>query len=624
MAVKTDMSKVYDRIEWKFIEQVLQRLGFHDKWTNWILQCVSTYSYSYLINETVLGSVKPHRGIRQGDTLSPYLFILCGQVLSGLCSKAERDGILQGIRVARGSPRVNHLLFADDTMFFCNASPESCSKLKSILLDYEKASGQKINSEKSSITFSSKTPEDKKTAAKTLLGIDKEGGTGLRDIQLFNQALLAKQAWRILTTPDCLLSRILLGKYCHKTSFLEAQTPAVCSHGWRSILHDIDLLKGNVGRVIGNGEDTKVWNDSWITLQENIKIYGPVPETGMDLRVSDLLTSEMKWNESRLKEFIPLVADRVKCIRPSETGATDTYIWQAAKSGIYSSKSGYFIASMGEANPGPADPNSFDWIKDIWRGGNFSPKMRMFLWLIVQNALPLGVNLQHRGINSEAVCKRCKDVETAMHTFFFCPFAQRVWELIPLHRRMSIATDRNFKDAIIKFRKAVCLPPSGVSGNIPPGFVGRCGLLATLIFEDQLSTPEETATRAIRSAQEWGLAQGLKDQIPKRAENQPNLNQHQPERNTIMVCKSDAAWDKGSNKAGLAWILTDASGICKHRGATTQDFVSRPLIAEALALRSGIISAAAMEISDLQMLYDNQRLLKPSTTTSRTQRSMVL
>ena len=143
-----------------------------------------------------------------------------------------------------------------------------------------------------------------------------------------------------------------------------------------------------------------------------------------------------------------------------------------------------FTASMGEANPGPADPNSFDWIKDIWRG-NFSPKMRMFLWSIVQNALPLGVNLQHRGINSEAVCKRCKDVETAMHTFFFCPFAQRVWELIPLHRRMSIATDRNFKDAIIKFRKDVCLPPSGVSGNILPWVCWALWIARnTLIFED--------------------------------------------------------------------------------------------------------------------------------------------
>ena len=232
-------------------------------------------------------------------------------------------------------------------------------------------------------------------------------------------------------------------------------------------MHGRDLLKGNVGKAIGNGEDTKVWNDSWLALQENIKIYGPIPESGIDLRISDLLTSEMKWNESRLQEFIPLVADRVKCIRPSKTGASDTFIWQASKSGKYSSKSGYFTVSMNDAIPEPSDHNGFDWIKDIWRG-SFSPKMQMFLWSIAQNALPLGVNLQHRGINSEAVCMRCKEVETAMHTFFFCPFAQRVWDLIPLQREFVIATDRSFKDAITRFRKAVCLPPSGITGNILP------------------------------------------------------------------------------------------------------------------------------------------------------------
>ena len=94
---------------------MLQRLGFHSKWVNLIMQCVSTVSYSYLINNSVHGLVNPKRGIRRGDPLSPYLFILYGQVLFGLCQKAERDGTFQGIKVARGSPRVNHLLFADDT-----------------------------------------------------------------------------------------------------------------------------------------------------------------------------------------------------------------------------------------------------------------------------------------------------------------------------------------------------------------------------------------------------------------------------------------------------------------------------------------------------------------------------
>ena len=142
------------------------------------MQCVPTVSYSYLINDTSQGLAKPQRGIRQGDPLSPYLFILCGEVLSGLCSKAEKDGSLPGIKVARGCPRINHLLFADDTMIFCQASEENCLKLNCILLQYEEASSQKINADKSSITFSSKTPPEKRFVVKGILKISKEGGSG--------------------------------------------------------------------------------------------------------------------------------------------------------------------------------------------------------------------------------------------------------------------------------------------------------------------------------------------------------------------------------------------------------------------------------------------------------------
>lgn len=178
MAVKTDMKKAYDRLEWSFITSVLSRLGFHSKFTNLILQCVSTVSYSYLVNGSAQGEVSPHRGIRQGDPLSPYLFILCGEVLSGLCRIAQENGSLPGIRVSRGSPKVNHLLFADDTMFFTKTSIKSCETLTSILRQYEEASGQTINTQKSSISFSSKTPEEIKSRVKQSLNISNEGGQG--------------------------------------------------------------------------------------------------------------------------------------------------------------------------------------------------------------------------------------------------------------------------------------------------------------------------------------------------------------------------------------------------------------------------------------------------------------
>lgn len=145
MTVKTDMSKAYDRLEWSFLRDVMTRFGFHPTWVHWIMECVSSVSYSYLINGSAKGCVKPSRGIRQGDSLSPYLFILCSEVLSGLCVKAQEQGMLQGIKVARNSPSLNHLLFADDTMFFCKSKPVSCRELVNILEKYEIASGQSIN-----------------------------------------------------------------------------------------------------------------------------------------------------------------------------------------------------------------------------------------------------------------------------------------------------------------------------------------------------------------------------------------------------------------------------------------------------------------------------------------------
>lgn len=160
MAVETDMSKACDRLEWDFIRIVLERLGFATIWIEWIMTCISSVSYSYLLDDSIHGNVKTSREIRQGDPLSPYIFIICGEVLSGLCRQAHSSGHMTGLRVATGSPRINHLLFADDTIFFLQTDVDSCAALSGILHKYETASRQMINTAKSSISFSSQTSQE--------------------------------------------------------------------------------------------------------------------------------------------------------------------------------------------------------------------------------------------------------------------------------------------------------------------------------------------------------------------------------------------------------------------------------------------------------------------------------
>lgn len=172
------------------------------------------------------------------------------------------------------------------------------------------------------------------------------------------------------------------------------------------------LLKENLGKSIGNGQTIRLWKDSWISLDRVLKPMGPIKEEALDLTVADLLTSELKWNKQRIEELLPNLSMQILCIKPSSTGAEDSFIWHQTSSGLYTTKSGYFAASMSLNQTSLARAEGeFSWIRDVW-AGKFSPKMKTFLWSILQKAISLGSNLQRRGVTSATGCVRCQEAET--------------------------------------------------------------------------------------------------------------------------------------------------------------------------------------------------------------------
>ena len=135
------------------------------------MECIKSVIYSVLVNGEPKGLIIPSRGIRQGDPLSPYLFLLCLEGLNGLIQHAVDGGQIEGFSLCRSSTKISHLFFADDSLLFCRARVEDVEAIQALLNLYEKALGQKINSAKTTMFFSKNVLDPTKETIKNLLGV---------------------------------------------------------------------------------------------------------------------------------------------------------------------------------------------------------------------------------------------------------------------------------------------------------------------------------------------------------------------------------------------------------------------------------------------------------------------
>lgn len=144
-AYKLDLAKAYDRVDWGFLKCLLEKLGFHHQWVQWIMTCVTTVRYTVHFNGTPLCPFTPTRGLRQGDPLSSYLFLLVADGLSVLIKHQERLGNIHGLCVCRRAPSVTHLLFADDSLLFFRANAAQAKTVRCLITTFKRCTDQLLS-----------------------------------------------------------------------------------------------------------------------------------------------------------------------------------------------------------------------------------------------------------------------------------------------------------------------------------------------------------------------------------------------------------------------------------------------------------------------------------------------
>ncbi|XP_074313724.1 uncharacterized protein LOC141648916 [Silene latifolia] len=542
MALKLDMAKAYDRVEWVFLEKVLLTMGFDGSWVGNVMRCVRTVSYDVLINGSPSATFVPTRGLRQGDPLSPYLFILCAEVLSSMIRRKVEEGVLHGIRVAPLSPVVSHLFFADDSIIFVKANETQARIVMELLSQYEIASGQLVSKEKTTVSFSKGTSVWRRDKVVSVLGVqavqeqgkylglptvighskqvlnkvvrDKlnnkmqgwrgklfsragretlikavaqsiptyamsvfklpanfcdelrsivsrfwwgsengkrkiswvsweamcrvkaRGGMGFRDFGNFNLALLAKQAWRLICNEESLMVGVLKGKYFPNCSFMEAVIGNNSSYTWRSICEAKKVMGLGIRRRVGDGKGTRVWLDPWIPGTSSRCVISPRGGFDLETKVAELMVvGEARWNREKVEAmFLPFEAERIMNIRLSELVQEDSWCWDGARDGEYSVKEGYrLLAAEEEEEEEQSDTSMASWIwKAIW-SAPVIPRIKVFMWQLCSDALPVRGNIATRIQNFDCFCPRCHaGEESCVHVFRDCGWNEEVWEMVGL------------------------------------------------------------------------------------------------------------------------------------------------------------------------------------------------
>lgn len=445
-----------------------------------------------------------------------------------------------------------------------------------------------------------------------------KGGLGFKDFACFNDALLAKQGWRLVKYPNSIVSRLLQAKYFPAKTFLEANLGRNPSFMWRSIWGARKLLNKGLRWKVGNGATVNV-RDRWLPKPTTFRLDFTNCQLDMDMKVRDLINWD---NRSWKRDFLVSRVteedlDFILAIPVSLLPREDTLVWHYTNHGIYSVKTGYQLAleekrsymQYGESS------NSGEAVWKIIWNLDIPPKVRLFLWRACREVLPVRANLVRRGLLVDPMCPVCGfQMENVLHSLTACPAAAVAWFMCPLGLHAEEVGGESFfhwfQSLCNKLnREQLCIVAMIAWGV----WNGR----NASIHGGGSTKPEDNVQFSLR----------LLGDFQRARENNANMGCGQSSASTrrwaapppgTLKINTDASVGK-SGFVGIGFLIRDHYG--KVIGAGIDRIMGNVGVecAEALAIRGGLKFALELSIDRLVIESDSKRVIDAlhDTVTSR-------